>query len=84
MDDLNIVGAVVSPSPSHPFGLDMCDLKHIFAVRQGYGLDRSDCLAASISRRAKCLNQHCSSHYLFCSPGNFMVYGCRPVHQRPT
>ena len=84
MDDLNIVGAVVSPSPSHPFGLDMCDLKHIFAVRQGYGLDRSDCLAASISRRAKCLNQHCSSHYLFCSPGNFMVYGRRPVHQRST
>jgi hypothetical protein len=54
MDCLDIVRVVVSPGPSHPFGLDVCDLKHIFAVRQGYGLDRSDCLAASVSRRAKC------------------------------
>ena len=32
MDCLDVLGAVVSPSPSHAFGLDVCDLKHKVAI----------------------------------------------------
>ena len=42
MDCLDILGAVVSPSPSHAFGLDVCDLKHNFAVWQRYALNDLD------------------------------------------
>jgi len=36
MNRLDVLGMIVSPSPSHPFGLDMCDLKHILAGNKAY------------------------------------------------
>jgi hypothetical protein len=41
MNCLDIVGMVISPSPSHAFGLNVCDLKHKVAVWQGYALNRA-------------------------------------------
>ena len=41
---LHVVGMVVPPSSSHPFGLYMCDLKHNFAVWQRYALNGADVL----------------------------------------
>jgi hypothetical protein len=65
MNRLDVFGAVVSPSSSHAFGLDVCELKHKVASWQGYGLDRSCRVAMSVSSRAKCLN-----HGLRVPPGS--------------
>ena len=42
MDCLDVLWVVISPRAPHPLGLDVCDLKHNFAVWQRYALNDLD------------------------------------------
>jgi len=78
---LNIVRVVIPPSSAHSFRIPVCDLKHKVAVWQGYGLDGSDLPWDTGIELSEVLE---SAQFSVCILGNFMVYGCEPVPQRPT
>jgi hypothetical protein len=52
MDRLDIVQMIVSPSPSHPFGLDVVG-HNLVAIREGSGWQRAEQFSRVASNKQK-------------------------------